>query len=95
MIRVDSVTLDDGTEIVSYYREYAASDITNVTVSLPLENAVTGGGYIVNSDSAGLYAGDDGLRTNFGFNVKTNKKRNTFFFFAFDPLLHCDHFIQK
>ncbi len=39
----------------------------------PLDNSITGGGYIINTDSAGQYAADDGLKTNLGFNAKFNK----------------------
>ncbi|MCA9259884.1 MAG: hypothetical protein KDA61_11820, partial [Planctomycetales bacterium] len=45
-----------------------------ITVSRPIDNAVTGGGYLVNQSSGGQYAGDAGLRTNYGFNIKTNKR---------------------
>ena len=33
----------------------------------------TGGGFLVNQASGGSYAGDAGLKTNFGFNAKVNK----------------------
>ncbi len=49
------------------------SELTTITISKPLDNAVTGGGSLINSASAGLYAGDPGKKTNFGFNIKTNK----------------------
>ncbi|HET9216329.1 MAG TPA: matrixin family metalloprotease, partial [Terriglobia bacterium] len=52
----------------------SSSDDSIVTVTRPLEYMVTGGGYLINQESAGVYAGDDGLRTNFGFNVKFNKQ---------------------
>jgi hypothetical protein len=38
-----------------------------------LSNFITGGGYIVLSNSEGQLAGDAGTKTNFGFNVKYNK----------------------
>lgn len=47
---------------------------TVITVSKPLRDFITGGGYLINESSAGIYAGDPGLKTNFGFNVKFNKK---------------------
>ena len=59
----------------AFYTYTDISDITLVTVSKPLDNSITGGGYIINQSTAGDYAGDPGLKTNFGFNVKTNKKR--------------------
>ena len=43
-----------------------------VTVSKPQSNFITGGGYILNQNSAGLYPGERGKKTNFGFNVKYN-----------------------
>jgi PKD repeat protein len=57
----------------SYYT--GADEHILVTVSKPLNNSVTGGGYLVNEECClGLYAPDPGLRTNFGFNVKYNKQ---------------------
>jgi hypothetical protein len=44
-----------------------------VTVSKSIAGMITGGGYLVNAASAGEYAGANGQRTNFGFNVKPNK----------------------
>ncbi|MGH8992936.1 MAG: MBG domain-containing protein [Acidimicrobiia bacterium] len=46
-----------------------------VTVALPIAtNFVTGGGYLLNgANSAGVYAGTAGSKTNFGFNAKFNK----------------------
>jgi hypothetical protein len=34
---------------------------------------ITGGGFLLNQASGGLYPGQTGLKTNFGFNVKYNK----------------------
>ncbi len=67
----DSDTFDIVVQVDGYY---TGSDLALITVSKPLNNAVTGGGYVVNESSAGTYAGDSGLKTNFGFNIKTNKK---------------------
>jgi hypothetical protein len=44
-----------------------------VTVSKPLPNTITGGGYLTEVNSAGQTPGDLGTKTNFGFNVKYNK----------------------
>jgi len=56
-------------------RHYSSPDEeTVITVSKPLRNFITGGGCLINENSAGIYAGDPGLKTNFGFNVKFNKK---------------------
>ena len=51
-----------------------ASSPELITVAKPLDNSVTGGGYLINEASAGYYEGDSGLKTNFGFNVKTQKR---------------------
>ena len=71
----DSDTFEILVKVNAFYTDADyENDITLITVSKPEDNAVTGGGYIINEDSGGLYAGDPGLRTNFGFNIKTNKK---------------------
>ncbi len=46
-----------------------------MVVSKPSNNFITGGGYLINESSAGAFGGDEGLKTNFGFNVKFNKPR--------------------
>ena len=69
----DAVTYRVHTVVTNYYTRDTVLDDELVTVAKPLDNSVTGGGYIINTDSAGLYAADDGLKTNFGFNVKFNK----------------------
>jgi PKD repeat protein len=58
--------------IEGYYS--SPDEETVITVSKPLRDFITGGGYLINENSAGIYAGDPGLKTNFGFNVKFNKK---------------------
>ncbi len=67
----DSETFDIVVRVDDYY---TGSELELITVSKPLNNSVTGGGYVVNESSSGAYAGDTGLKTNFGFNLKTNKK---------------------
>jgi hypothetical protein len=49
---------------------------TEVTVSVPTSDFVTGGGYLIPLRSGGTKGGSntDGLKNNFGFNVKWNKK---------------------
>lgn len=47
-----------------------------VTVSRPLDDFVTGGGYLLENGSAGVYEADEGSRINFGFNVKFNRQRS-------------------
>ncbi|GAB2766792.1 hypothetical protein GCM10010465_10310 [Actinomadura fibrosa] len=55
---------------------YVAEDETVVTVYIPTGDFITGGGYLIPDASAGEYASNQGLKTNFGFNVKYNKKGN-------------------
>ncbi|HET9826656.1 MAG TPA: Ig-like domain repeat protein, partial [Chitinophagaceae bacterium] len=55
-----------------YICDYSA-DNTVITVSKPVPDFITGGGYLVLETPAGLKAGDRGSKTNFGFNVKYNK----------------------
>jgi hypothetical protein len=50
-----------------------STDDAVVTVSQQLSGMITGGGFLMNQASAGLYPGQTGLKTNFGFNVKYNK----------------------
>jgi len=59
-----------------YYIRNSSEDDTVVTVYIPTGDFITGGGYILPDASAGQYASTDGLKTNFGFNVKYNKKGN-------------------
>ena len=56
-----------------YYTRNASADDMVVDVAQPGTNFITGGGYLVESSSAGLYPGASGSRSNFGFNVKYNK----------------------
>src|SRR5439155_9232747 len=56
----------------NYLNPTADGDST-VNVYIPQNNFITGGGYLINSASAGIYPGASGQRTNFGFNVKYNK----------------------
>jgi len=63
-----------GTIVHGFYGRNMSTDNTVVTVSLPQNDFLTGGGYLVNQSSAGLYAGDPGEKTNFGFNVKFNRQ---------------------
>ncbi|TVZ58856.1 putative secreted protein (Por secretion system target) [Flavobacteriaceae bacterium MAR_2010_105] len=59
-----------------YYLRNSSEDDTVVTVYVPTGDFITGGGYIMPISSAGAYASTEGLKTNFGFNVKYNKKGN-------------------
>jgi hypothetical protein len=63
-----------GVIVDGFYTRNSSADDTVVTVSLPQNGSLTGGGYLINQSSAGTYAGGVGERTNFGFNVKFNKQ---------------------
>ncbi|TMD34949.1 MAG: hypothetical protein E6I95_04810, partial [Chloroflexi bacterium] len=56
-----------------YTRNSPMYDDMVINVYIPQSNFITGGGYLINSSSAGQYPGAPGQRTNFGFNVKYNK----------------------
>ncbi|MEH6538404.1 MAG: HYR domain-containing protein [Psychroserpens sp.] len=60
--------------IDNYYTRDSSEDNTVITVYKPVGDFITGGGYIFPVASEGVYASTDGLKTNFGFNVKYNKK---------------------
>ncbi|OLE78178.1 MAG: hypothetical protein AUG06_11440 [Actinobacteria bacterium 13_1_20CM_2_65_11] len=62
-----------GIIVGGYYTRNMSQDDTVINVYIPQSNFITGGGYLINSSSAGLYPGAPGQRTNFGFNVKYNK----------------------
>jgi hypothetical protein len=70
----DSLTFRVGIVVGGDYVRDAATEDTTVTISRPVATMfITGGGYIVNVGSAGLFPGDPGARTNAGFNVRYNK----------------------
>jgi hypothetical protein len=69
----DSQSITVGIVVNNYYTRNSALDNTVITVSKPLDSFISGGGYFRNVSSAGFLAGELGLRTNFGFNVKFNK----------------------
>tara|TARA_R110000868_G_scaffold11389_3_gene55910 strand:- start:73247 stop:76888 length:3642 start_codon:yes stop_codon:yes gene_type:complete len=56
-----------------YYIRNNSDDNTVITVSKPLNDFITGGGYMILKNSNGQLAGDAGRKNNFGFNVKYNK----------------------
>jgi len=58
-------------EVSGYYTAEEETQVLNVYK--PLNDFVTGGGYIIPTKSSGTYASDAGRKTNFGFNVKYNK----------------------
>ncbi|NNE26633.1 MAG: T9SS type A sorting domain-containing protein, partial [Saprospiraceae bacterium] len=70
----DAVAYTVGFVIDNYYTRDHAEDNTVITVYKPKGDFITGGGFIIPDSSEGEYASTDGLKTNFGFNVKYNKK---------------------
>jgi hypothetical protein len=63
-----------GVVVNGYYTRNSSDEDTVVVVSKPTSNFITGGGYFVNQNSGGTYYGDLDLKTNFGLNIKFNKK---------------------
>jgi squalene-hopene/tetraprenyl-beta-curcumene cyclase len=63
-----------GTIVNGYYTRNSTEDDVVVVVSKPTSNFITGGGYLINQTSGGTYAGDPGLKTNFGLNIKFTQK---------------------
>ncbi|RYD88891.1 MAG: hypothetical protein EOP50_18350, partial [Sphingobacteriales bacterium] len=57
-----------------YYVRNSSADNTVVTVYKPVGDFITGGGHIVPDKSVGTFKSDVNTKTNFGFNVKYNKK---------------------
>jgi hypothetical protein len=61
------------TNTSGYYTNTPSTTLTTVEVADPLSSGfITGGGFLINSNSSGTYSGDSGQKTNFGFNVKYN-----------------------
>jgi len=63
-------------ELKVYVNNYYCSDVlcVPITVYVPTGDFITGGGHIKPTNSAGLLPSDLTSNTNFGFNVKYNKK---------------------
>ena len=57
----------------NWYARNTSIDDSVVQIAKPVPGSINGGGFLVNQQSAGRYAGDVGARTNFGLNVKFNK----------------------
>jgi hypothetical protein len=70
---VDLGVFNLGIVVNGHYVRNDGADDFFVTVARPTPGMISGGGHIVNQASAGQYAGADGLRTNFGFNVRYNR----------------------
>ncbi len=71
-----SETFHIGFIVNGYYTRNSSADNTMITVYKPVGDFIIGGGHITPDNSAGVYASTDGFKTNFGFNVKYNKKGN-------------------
>jgi hypothetical protein len=57
-----------------YYTRNVQDDDTVITVAQPItSNFITGGGFLVNTNTYGQRPGTVGAKTNLGFNVKYNK----------------------
>jgi hypothetical protein len=70
----DSMDYTIGIVVSNYYTRNSSIDDVVVTVSKPIgTNFITGGGYLLMSESSGQYPSLDGTKENFGFNVKYNK----------------------
>ncbi|HEX6811236.1 MAG TPA: YDG domain-containing protein [Planctomycetota bacterium] len=69
----DCETYTIGIVVNNRYTRNSGNDDTVVTVKRATPGSIGGGGFLVNSASQGQYAGDTGLKTNFGLNVKFNR----------------------
>ncbi|MGE5520896.1 MAG: T9SS type A sorting domain-containing protein, partial [Candidatus Dadabacteria bacterium] len=63
-----------GIIVNGFYLRDASEEDEVITISKPLSDFITGGGYLLIQTPAGLKAPDEGSKNNFGFNVKYNKK---------------------
>ncbi len=68
----DGVIYTVGILVNGYYTQDSTTEDTIVTISKPTSNYIQGGGYVINQNSRGTYAGDPGLKTHFGFYVNLN-----------------------
>lgn len=57
-------------DATNYYEGRDRNNLNIVTLALPGNDFVTGGGNLIQINSGGQYAGTPGLRMNFGFNMK-------------------------
>jgi hypothetical protein len=69
----DAIHVTVGIVVGGHYIRDASADDAVVTVARPGTGSIAGGGYIVNSSSAGAYAGDGGAKTSFDLNAKAMK----------------------
>jgi hypothetical protein len=70
----NSTTYTIGIIVNDRYTRNSSADNETVTVSKPLNDFVTGGGFLRLSNSAGEKAGDAKTKNNFGFSIKYNSK---------------------
>ena len=70
----DSLSITVGVYVNGWYVGDSAGEPTVITISKPIAGLVTGGGYLVMTDSAGLYPGEEGTKSNFGFNIRKDNK---------------------
>ncbi len=69
----NSATFTIGIIVNNYYNRNSSEDNTVVTVSKPLSDFITGGGFSTLTNATGLIKPKQGTKNNFGFNVKYNK----------------------
>jgi hypothetical protein len=69
----NSQTYTIGIVVSGFYTRDASTDVENVTVSKPLNDFITGGGFITLTSASGQIRPKQGTKNNFGFNVKYNK----------------------
>lgn len=62
-----------GIIVNGFYTRNSGEDNTVITIQVPGNQFISGGGYLNLSNSAGLYPGAVGSKNNFGFTVKYNK----------------------
>lgn len=65
-----SASFTVGIVVSNYYTRNDSFDDVIVNLYKPGTGFIGGGGYLINTASAGAYGGTDGVRSNFGFNAK-------------------------
>jgi hypothetical protein len=69
----DAVQYNIGIIVDGYYTRNSSAEDEVVNVAKPLNDFITGGGYLILDQPAGQILPKKGSRNNFGFNVKYNK----------------------
>jgi hypothetical protein len=72
----NGVTFDIVPVIGGYYTRNTWNDAVTADVYQNVSQSITGGGYLVLTQTAGQKAGDVGSKANFGFNIKFNNGGN-------------------